>query len=211
MHYYRDLNMGEGIAGSNNVGAATSVLYSCIAIAFVNQGRQWGGLYHYPSSMMRNPNVAQTVHQMASDIQPDQIVITPAARMAMHGGGSVDHDIEDVRRTLAIVSPGAKITVTKPSTSAQFFWVDGAPVFNVQPHNLEPPIDDENMSLPDFRIIMSHSPRRVHGNALYYGGDGETSGVLGQGVAPATDHPAMSSGLRRSRIRKTIQKRCIIM
>jgi len=190
MKYFNGLNMGEGIAGTDEIGAATTVIYTCMGVAFVNRKRRIGGLYHYPAKALGNPNVANTIRQMASDIGPDEIVLTPAGSMGFGGMGSGEDDIEamlDFLRTLS-----GKVTRADPADDAKLFWRDGEPIFNVKPGN-----GPKSQAVPEvFRWTMSQGKRELEANIWYYGGDGETMGVLEQGL-PST--------------KKSVKNRCVIL
>lgn len=175
MKYFNGLNMGEGIAGPDAVGAATTVIYSCMGIAFVNRERRFGRLYHYPSCAVQNGNVIGTIRQMANDIAPDEIVLTPAQSDGMTGGSSRD-DIEDVRDLLASLC--RQVTLAPARISAELFWRIDGPVFNRTPEN-----GPEPKAVPErFRSTMSQGARELEANIWYYGGDGEQKDVLEQGL-----------------------------
>lgn len=171
--YYNELNMGEGVAGTDQIGASTTVLYTCMGITFVNRQKRFGGVYHYPSGSMKNGNVVDTIRQMANDIAPDEIVLTPAASDGMFGGSSRD-DIEDVTDLLNFLCH--KVTQAEANFCARLYWTDSGPVFNEQLENAPNP-----EAVPQqFRSTMSIGKREMHGNVWYYGGDGERKGVLEQ-------------------------------
>lgn len=181
MKYFNGLNMGEGIVGGPTIGMSTTAIYSCMGIAIVNKARQIGGLYHYPAKTITQANVSGTLGQMINDVQPDEIYLTPATPMM--GVGSEKSDIAAVA---AFLKQMAAIEVTiappraedKPYVSAQLTWVNGAPVYNVHPDGAEDAGPGKDM-----RKTMNTARRQVEADIWYYGGDGETDGVLDQGLA----------------------------
>lgn len=223
-YFYADLYQGEGISGRGSiVGAATHGLYSCMGIAIVNRNEQRGGLYHYPGSTIKNnANVMSTIRRMVNDIQPTEIVITPAGGQPLGGVQSEDDDIREVQNTLKGLT-SASIRIEPGRALAQLVWVDGKPIYNKMPD-----ADDVDLAVGDgqqekvpqqLRGVMSPIPRDLGNGVLYYGGDGEPLGlgghnVLEQGLGSSTANPAPSrSGRvrRRDRLRRSISERCIVM
>ena len=182
MKYYNGLNMGEGVAGTDQIGAATTVIYSCMGIAFVNRQKRFGGLYHYPSGSIGNANVIGTIRQMANDIAPDEIVLTPAGAEGSVWRSSQD-DIESVTEWLRFLCDN--VTLAEARSSAQLHWNDTGPVFNTMLENGPNP---ENVP-ENFRTTMSQGKRELVANVWYYGGDGETKGMLEQGLPTANSSP----------------------
>jgi hypothetical protein len=176
MKYFNGLNMGEGIAGPSTIGMSTTVIYTCMGIAFVDRHRRFGGLYHYPAASMNNSNVTGSMRQMANDIQPDEIVLTPASSMGF-GDGSRQDDIEAVTEFLQSLC--GTVNRAAPAGAAQLIWRDSEPIFNRQPEGLDPVAISVTATT---RITMSTGGRELEANIWYYGGDGETPGVLQQGL-----------------------------
>ena len=176
MKYFNGLNMGEGVAGPSTIGAATTAIYSCMGIAFVNREALFGGLYHYPSNSMGNQHVTSTIRQMFNDLKPDEIVLTPAQDASGNGVlGSSKGDISDVRKFLEDL--GGKVTIADARSLAVLTWQNDAPVFNQSPDN------QTVVDIPaKMRVIMKSTQRELEGSIWYYGGDGETDGVLDQGL-----------------------------
>jgi hypothetical protein len=181
LKYFNGLNMGEGIAGPSTIGLATTQMYTCMGIAMVNRTRRFGGLYHYPANSLGNPNVVGTIQQMANDIAPDEIVLTPAQSMGFGAlaskSGSEPDDVEALTKFLG--GCGGTLTVAAPGSTAILTWNGSGPVFNQAPDGL----DVVDAGVPDTtRQTMSAGKRDLEGNIWYYGGDGETDGVLEQGT-----------------------------
>ena len=178
MQYFNGLNMGEGIAGPSNIGAATTVIYSCMGIAFVNRQKSFGGLYHYPAKSLDNKNVVSTIQQMFNDLQPDEIVLTPAQSTGPGMGSDVEDIDESIKFLKALGNQSHKVTRANPRSLAVLTWTqNGTPVFN------EVPGDQEERNVDQrYRSTMSTGRRELEGNIWYYGGDGETPGVLEQGL-----------------------------
>lgn len=174
MKYFNGLNMGEGVAGPSTIGAATTAIYSCMGIAFVNRKALFGGLYHYPSKCMGNLNVTSTIRQMFNDVKPDEIVLTPAQDTSGNGVfGSSKGDISDVHEFLKDL--GGKVTIADAGSLAVLTWQNDAPVFNRLPDN------QTVVDIPaKMRVIMKSTQRELEASIWYYGGDGETDGVLDQ-------------------------------
>lgn len=217
-YFYTDLYQGEGISGRGSiVGAATHTLYSCMGIAIVNRNEQRGGLYHYPAGTIKNnSNVMSTIRRMVNDIQPTEIVITPAGE-PIGGVQSKDDDIREVQNTLRELT-SASIRVEARRVLAQLVWLDGKPVYNRMPDNVDLADSDgqEEQVPPQLRTIMSSIPRDLGNGVLYYGGNGDARGhnVLEQGLGSSAANPAPSrSGRvrRRDRLRRSISERCIVM
>ena len=210
MRFYEHLNMGEGISGPGDVGAGTSVLYSCSGIAFANLTTQTAGLYHYPASTSNNSQVETTIQQMINNIQPNEIVITPPdppriSGLHMPGFDLVQNDIEAVRQMLQRLSPNARIVIASPSAAAQFLWRHGKPVYNSPPSMRDSmSLDEEDgIQAPEnLRERMSLVPQPLGGGVMYYGGNGERRGALDQ-------QPARLS--RRRRFARSIRERCRFM
>ncbi len=178
MKYFNGLNMGEGIAGPSTVGMATTVTYSCMGIAFVNTALRFGGLYHYPAEALGNANVRGTIVQMSNDIWPDQIVLTPAKPDTYSGnGGSTKEDITAVGELLRTLC--GNVTVAPAAVSSQLTWAGTAPVFNTPPGGIDTVEEEVDLKL---RYTMSSGKRELEADIWYYGGDGETEGVLEQGL-----------------------------
>lgn len=188
MRFFNGLNMGEGIAGPSTIGAATTAIYSCMGVAFVNRKLHFGGLYHYPATSLNNMNVVFTMRQMFNDISPDEIVLTPAQDTTGTGtSGSYGYDVDEMTEFLQ--GFGAKVTVAAGQSLAVLYWKDDQPVFNQLPNGMKP----EGVPT-EIRIVMNSHKREIEGDIWYYGGDGEVSGVLLQGLK-----------------RKSGKKHCIIL
>ncbi len=218
MRFYEELHMGEGVSGSVDVGASTSALYSCIGIAFVNRQSGLGGLYHYPARTLQYPDVRETIRQMINNIQPDEIVLTPASRAVGMGMGAGQDDIDLLAGVLGELSPGTVVRIALEGVAAQLFWANGNPVFNRLPDGVEPSDEmvEPEMVQSDLRQNMHPFPRPLGGGDMYYGGDGETSGVLEEAPTPAADTPSRPSRGRRvlTRIQnrtRSIRDKCIHM
>jgi hypothetical protein len=176
LKFFNGLNMGEGIAGPSTIGAATTVIYTCMGIAFVNRKRRFGGLYHYPATSLNNLNVVFTIRQMFNDIGAEEIVLTPAKDASGTGtSGSSKDDIREVTESLGDF--GVTVTVATASSLAILTWDGSTPVFNQLPGSIK-----EQEVPVEFRLTMSTGKRELEGDIWYYGGDGETSGVLEQGL-----------------------------
>lgn len=176
MKYFNGLNMGEGVAGPSTIGTATAAIYSCMGINFVNRKALFGGLYHYPSKSMGNLHVTSTIRQMFNDVKPDEIVLTPAQDASGTGtSGSSKGDITDVFEFLKDL--GGKVTIADARSLAVLTWQNDAPVFNQLPESQTVVDIPANMC-----VIMKSTQRELEGNIWYYGGDGETDGVLDQGL-----------------------------
>ena len=68
----------------------------------------------------------------------------------------------------------------KPGCNSNLVWVDGKPQLNVSiaaMQDMEQPVVGQTI-----RGTMSSGGRKLEGNAWYYGGDGDTPGVLKQGL-----------------------------
>jgi hypothetical protein len=174
--------MGEGISCLSDVGLATTQIYSCMGIAFVNRATRRGGLYHYPAGTLGegalNANVQNTIRQMFNDINPDEVCVTPAGDQGITGNGSSQNDIADVLNYLRSINRGVRITPGTRGAFATLTWNDDGPVYNAKP-----PAGMQANSVPTtYRQTMSSGQREVEGNIWYYGGDGETEGVLSQGL-----------------------------
>lgn len=194
MRYFQ-LNMGEGIAGPATIGAGTTVIYSCMGIAFVNRPKKFGGMYHYPAKNL-SQNVTATIRQMVQDIQPTEISLTPASSDGNPLMGSRQDDIEAVIEYLGTLST-VKVEILKSASTANLIWIDGVPKLNAsikERRDVEPEHVNETI-----RSKMSSGKRELEGDVWYYGGDGETRGVLEQGLTTA------NSTKRSSR------KQCIIL
>jgi hypothetical protein len=179
MRYYQ-LNMGEGIAGPESIGAGCTTTFSCMGIAFVNRAKKFGGLYHYPANCL-DRNVTATIGQMIQDIQPTEIYLTPAPADSMGWQGSTPEDVEAVSKFLCSQST-AEFQLLKPAAQT-LIWVEGQPVLNM-PVAKQKDLDPQRVSLTT-RSKMSSGARQLEGDVWYYGGDGEIEGVLQQGVKPA--------------------------
>jgi hypothetical protein len=191
--------MGEGIAASSSNSMSTSVIYSCMGIAFINRTTQRGGLYHYPAGTCQNPNVAGTIRQMCNDIQPDQIMVTPAK---MAGGfvvnyGSKPEDVAAVVNLLKQLNC-QNIQMAEAGSLASLSWQGGQPVFN------EPIGTGEGLSIPQpsMRQTMSTTGRQIGSDAWYYGVDGESDDSELGPVLPTGNLPAG---------KKKKEKKCTIM
>lgn len=176
MRHFSGLNMGEGIAGGQQIAISTSQIYSCMGIAFANTQTHWGGLYHYPANAVDNPNVAGTILQMYNDVKPDIVVVTPAGNPnGVWGIGSTQHDIQDVMNFLLQV--GAAPVLGPPNaTYAQLSWNLGAPVFNGADFSNF----DEVRAPAQVRGQLCLTGRLLRAGVWYYGGNGEVQGMLNQ-------------------------------
>lgn len=113
MKYYEGNIQGECLAGPCQIGMATSVIYSCMGIAFVHHQTKCGGLYHDPAHGLGNSNVRETIIQIMNDVSPDFIVLTRAKEIS-HGMssdplGSSQDDIVAVTRFLRKTGGGAEV------------------------------------------------------------------------------------------------------
>jgi hypothetical protein len=182
MKYFNGLNMGEGIAGPDTIGLSTTVIYSCMGIALVNTATRTGGLYHYPANALGNANVTATLRQMINDIRPDQVHVTPAATDAFGRNGS---DRDDIAGVVAYLRATANVVPVQEAAAnaAQLVWQAAGPVYNVQPANApQPLVGDPTAVSAETRTTMSSGARQLEAGIWYYGGDGETDGVLNQGL-----------------------------
>lgn len=215
LEFYENIQMGEGMSGSDDTGFGTSAMYSCIGVAFVNLATRKGGLYHYPANTLSDNIVWQTLRQMIDAIRPSSIVITPAQSF-MLGGGSEASDVARLRNVLTDISAGAMIRVVQSGNSAQLLWNNGAPQFNCRPHDVANSADDWETSetLHRARSTQTSSvvppPYQLGGGRVYYGINMELDPPLNQpggtAAAGATSQPQRRSGLRR--IGRTIRNRC---
>ncbi|SFF95603.1 hypothetical protein SAMN05518801_104139 [Novosphingobium sp. CF614] len=184
MWYYGSLNMGEGIVGGSQVAMSTTQIYTCMGIAFINTRGLRGGLYHYPADAIGNANVADTIRQMYNDVAPDLVVVTPASDGGYNGSGSNRFDIEKVTDFLKKLG-GATVTRAEPGNSAQLYWKNQQPVLNSKEMGGE---DDREISTT-VRTTMNSGGRQIEAGIWYYGGDGETTGVLDQGLTRRRSRP----------------------
>lgn len=173
MRYFSGLNMGEGVAGGQQIAISTSQIYSCMGVAFANTRTGWGGLYHYPAGRADSYGVAETMRQMYNDVKPDIVVITPAGNPNQtHGIGSTQQDIANLVQLLLQMG-AAPVFAAQNSTGAQLSWNNGLPVFEGEDFS-----DLHDAYVPAaVRRQPCLSGRLLRAGVWYYGGDGEVGPV----------------------------------
>jgi hypothetical protein len=137
---YENIDMGFGVSAPFGVELRTTVIFSCMGIAFLNKTSKICGLYHYPAKAIRDPAVIGTILSMANSIKPDAIHLTPAkGSTGIMAEGSSQQDIDAVvaeLRKAGYVQP----VIEARNSSASICWEGSQPRMN-QPTRASSPQD----------------------------------------------------------------------